>query len=162
MTELIHLWQAGDGVARFVSLLLLAMSVCSWVLIFWRGWTLARARADSVYAALRAGASFDSLARAHADPSEPKLAEDVAVAQLPPEYQAALGDSARGLLPPFMIGEGSPRPKVVVLDVTARRAGGPLRYEDVRDRIRQNLGQQLAIQHFLGQLRRTTYVDIRL
>ena len=46
MTELIHLWQAGDGVARFVSLLLLAMSVCSWVLIFWRGWTLARARAD--------------------------------------------------------------------------------------------------------------------
>ena len=46
MTELIHLWQAGDGVARFVSLLLLAMSVCSWVLIFWRSWTLARARTD--------------------------------------------------------------------------------------------------------------------
>ncbi|WP_416760264.1 MotA/TolQ/ExbB proton channel family protein [Roseateles sp. So40a] len=45
MTELTHLWQAGDGVARFVSLLLLAMSVCSWVLIFWRSWTLARARA---------------------------------------------------------------------------------------------------------------------
>ncbi|MBO9686702.1 MotA/TolQ/ExbB proton channel family protein [Roseateles chitosanitabidus] len=50
MRELISLWQAGDGVARFVSLLLLAMSVCSWVLIFWRGWTLARARRDLVRA----------------------------------------------------------------------------------------------------------------
>lgn len=46
MRELISLWQAGDSVARFVSLLLLAMSVSSWVLIFWRGWSLTRARRD--------------------------------------------------------------------------------------------------------------------
>ncbi|WP_343628976.1 MotA/TolQ/ExbB proton channel family protein [Roseateles sp.] len=46
MRELISLWQAGDSVARFVSLLLLAMSVSSWVLIFWRGWFLTRARRD--------------------------------------------------------------------------------------------------------------------
>ena len=123
---------------------------------------IARTLADSIYAALRAGASFDSLARRYADPSEGKLAEDVPVGQLPPEYQAALGDSARGLLPPFMVGEATPRPKIAVLDVTERRGAGPLRFEDVRDRIRQNLGQQLAIQHYLTQLRRTTYVDIRL
>jgi parvulin-like peptidyl-prolyl isomerase len=123
---------------------------------------IARALADSIYVALRAGASFDSLARRHADPSEGKLAEDVPVGQLPPEYQTALGDSARGLLPPFVTGEATPRPKIVVLDVTERRDAGPLRFEDVRDRIRQNLGQQLAIQHYLTQLRRTTYVDIRL
>ena len=123
---------------------------------------MARALADSIYAALRAGASFDSLARRHADPSEGKLAEDVPVGQLPPEYQTALGDSARGLLPPFVMGEATPRPKIVVLDVTERREAGPVRFEDVRDRIRQNLGQQLAIQHYLTQLRRTTYVDIRL
>jgi peptidyl-prolyl cis-trans isomerase SurA len=122
----------------------------------------ARTLADSVHAALRAGASFDSLARRHADPSEPKLAEEAPLSQLPPEYQAALGDSARGLLPPFVIGEGTPRPKFVVLDVVQRRGAGPLQFEDVRDRIRQNLGQQLAIEHYLSQLRRTTYVDIRL
>jgi len=123
---------------------------------------IARARADSVYAALRAGASFDSLARRYADPSEAKLAEDAPLSQLPPEYQAALGDSARGLLPPFAINEATPRPKFVVLEVTERREAGPLQFEDVRDRIRQSLGQQLAIQHYLSQLRRTTYVDIRL
>ena len=123
---------------------------------------MARARADTIYAALRAGASFDSLARRYADPSEGKLAEDVPIAQLPPEYQEVLGDSARGLLPPFMVGATTPRPKVVVLDVTERRGAGPLQFEDVRDRIRQNLGQQLAIQHYLTQLRRITYVDIRL
>ena len=61
-----------------------------------------------------------------------------------------------------MIGEGTPRPKFVVLDVVERRGAGPLQFEDVRDRIRQNLGQQLAIEHYLSQLRRTTYVDIRL
>lgn len=123
---------------------------------------IAQARADSVYAALRAGAPFDSLARKFADPSEAKLAEDIAVSQLPAEYQAAIGDSGTGLRPPFTLGPGSPRPKITVVDVTQRRGAGPLRYEDVRDRIRQNLGQQLAVRHFLSQLRRTTYVDIRL
>lgn len=46
MQALIDLWQAGDGVARLVALLLLTMSVSSWVLILWRSWTLARARGD--------------------------------------------------------------------------------------------------------------------
>jgi peptidyl-prolyl cis-trans isomerase SurA len=121
-----------------------------------------RALADSVYAALRGGAAFDSLARRYADPSEPKLAEDAPLAQVPPEYRAALGDSARGLLPPFAIAEATAHPKFVVLEVLQRRAAGPVQYEDIRDRIRINLGQQLAIEHYLSQLRRATYVDIRL
>ena len=39
-------WTRGDGVTRAVSLLLLAMSVSAWVLIFWKGWVLRRARLD--------------------------------------------------------------------------------------------------------------------
>ena len=39
-------WIRGDGVTRTVSLLLLAMSVSAWVLIFWKGWVLRRARLD--------------------------------------------------------------------------------------------------------------------
>ncbi len=39
-------WQAADGVSRLVALVLLAMSVSSWVLILWRTWTLTRARRD--------------------------------------------------------------------------------------------------------------------
>lgn len=33
-----------DGLARLVAVLLLGMSVCSWVLIVWKSWTLWRAR----------------------------------------------------------------------------------------------------------------------
>jgi len=122
----------------------------------------AHALADSVHAALAAGAPFDSLARRYADPVEPKLAEDAPITALPPEYQTVIGDSARGLLPPFELGAEGSRPKVVVLEITERHPGGPLQFEDVRDRIRQNLGQELAIQHYLSQLRRVTYVDVRL
>jgi biopolymer transport protein ExbB len=39
-------WTRGDMVTRAVSLLLLAMSVSAWVLIFWKGWVLRRARRD--------------------------------------------------------------------------------------------------------------------
>ena len=122
----------------------------------------ARRLADSVHVALAAGAAFDSLARRYADPNEAKLAEDVPITALPPEYQAVIGDSARGLQPVIVLGEGSGRPKFVLLEITERHAAGPLQFEDVRDRIRQNLGQQLAIQHYLSQLRRVTYVDVRL
>ena len=38
-------WQQGDGVSRGVALLLLAMSVASWVIILWKSWLLRRAGA---------------------------------------------------------------------------------------------------------------------
>ena len=39
-------WEQGDAVTRAVALLLLAMSIAAWVLIFWKGWLLRRARRD--------------------------------------------------------------------------------------------------------------------
>lgn len=46
MTDLARFWDAGDGVNRAVALLLLAMSVAAWVLIFWKAWVLRRAQSD--------------------------------------------------------------------------------------------------------------------
>jgi biopolymer transport protein ExbB len=46
MTGLSHFWNSSDAVGRTVALLLLAMSVTAWVLIFWKGWLLRRATAD--------------------------------------------------------------------------------------------------------------------
>jgi len=40
------LWLQGDAVARGVALLLLAMSVSAWVVIFWKAWLLRRVRSD--------------------------------------------------------------------------------------------------------------------
>jgi biopolymer transport protein ExbB len=39
-------WNASDGIGRAVALLLLAMSVASWVTILWKAWVLNRARRD--------------------------------------------------------------------------------------------------------------------
>jgi biopolymer transport protein ExbB len=46
MEGLVTYWNASDGVGRAVSLLLLAMSVSAWVLVFWKGWLLRRAARD--------------------------------------------------------------------------------------------------------------------
>ncbi|GAP35523.1 MotA/TolQ/ExbB proton channel family protein [Piscinibacter sakaiensis] len=46
MQGLQQLWEHGDAVTRGVALLLLAMSVLAWLLIFWKAWLLRRVRAD--------------------------------------------------------------------------------------------------------------------
>jgi biopolymer transport protein ExbB len=46
MQGLEHFWTSTDTVGRAVALLLLAMSVAAWVLIFWKGFVLKRAAAD--------------------------------------------------------------------------------------------------------------------
>jgi peptidyl-prolyl cis-trans isomerase SurA len=124
---------------------------------------IARQLADSVHAALGHGASFDSLARRAADPEEPKLAEDAPITQLPQEYQDLLArDTTVGLKPIVTIGAGSARPKFVVYDVTQRHPEGDLAFEDVKLRIKEILSNDLAIRHYVDQLRSKTYVDIRL
>lgn len=124
---------------------------------------LARERADSVRAALGRGESFDSLARRYADPDAPKLAESVSLTDLAPEYQRLFGaDTTLGLKPVVELGAKSTRPQFAVVDVTARQAAGQLSYDDVREQIRSQLSQQLGVQHYVAQLRRQTYIDIRL
>src|SRR3989449_1006225 len=124
--------------------------------------TIARRQADSVHDALAHGASFDTLARRYADPSEPKLADALPVSQLPPDYDKAIGpDTVPGLKPVFEVGVGSPRPRFVVFELMRRLPEGELGFDEVKDRIREALGQQLAIKHHLDLLRRTTYVDVR-
>ena len=127
---------------------------------------IARHQADSLHDALARGGvhgSFDSLAKIYADPLEPKLAEDTPLTDLPPEYQKALtSDSTTGLKPVIVEGAATSRPKFVVLEVTGRRDAGDLSFEDVKLKIKQTLSDQLAIRHFIDQLKRQTYVDVRL
>ncbi|HEX4627710.1 MAG TPA: peptidylprolyl isomerase [Gemmatimonadales bacterium] len=123
---------------------------------------IARAKADSVHDALAHGAPFDTLARAYADPSEPKLADALPLSQLPPDYTTAIGnDTVPGLKPVFEVAAGTARPRFVVFELTKRLPEGELSFDEVKDRIREALGQQLAVKHYLDLLRRTTYVDVR-
>lgn len=128
---------------------------------------LARRLADSLHDALArggaSGVSFDSLAKRFADPLEPKLAEDAPLTELPPEYQQIVSsDTTLGLKPVIVQGNNTARQKFVVLEITGRHDAGDLSFDDVKLRIRQSLGEQLAIRHFIDQLKRQTYIDIRL
>ena len=67
-----------------------------------------------------------------------------------------------GLKPVFVAGAATPRPRFVVFELLKRLPEGELGFDDVKDRIRDGLSQQLAIKHYLEILRRTTYVDVRL
>jgi peptidyl-prolyl cis-trans isomerase SurA len=121
----------------------------------------ARTLADSVRSALVAGASFDSLQRLYHDRSAERDAENVPVTKLPENYAKIIGEAGAGTVLPVFTMPGSGRDQFVVLKVTDRRPEGAVRYEDVRDRIREQLGQQLAIRRYLDRLRKATYVEIR-
>lgn len=124
---------------------------------------IARRLADSVHAALTRGAPFDSVSRLHADPEEPKFGEAAPITQLPPEYQELLArDSTLGLKPVLVAGPDTRRPKFTILEITERHEEGELTFDEVKTRIRQTLGEQAAIRYYIEQLRRQTYIDIRL
>jgi biopolymer transport protein ExbB len=46
MGNLAQYWEQGDAISRGVAVMLLLMSVSAWVVIFWKGWLLSRARKD--------------------------------------------------------------------------------------------------------------------
>jgi hypothetical protein len=65
------------------------------------------------------------------------------------------------VLPPFAVEGSNGRTRYAVVRVTSRRSEGDVRYEDVRDKIRSQLGEQLAIRRYLDRLRKSSYVEIR-
>ena len=124
---------------------------------------VARRQADTIYNLLLRGASFDSLARKFHDPNESKLAEATPIDSMPPEYREVLrADTTKGVKPAFEAGKGTRRSKFIVLEVTAYLPAGEVRFDDVKGRIRERLGADLALRHHVQLLRRKTFVDIRL
>ncbi len=125
----------------------------------------ARRAAENILAALKAGANFDSLARLWHDPAEEREAQPIPVDRIPPIYIQAIGDATTNdLVGPFRLdAPGDPlRSKHAILVITSRTAAGDVRYEDVKEQIRAQLGRDLTDRRYLDRLRRGTYVDIRL
>jgi peptidyl-prolyl cis-trans isomerase SurA len=124
----------------------------------------ARALASRLHGLVQKGASFDSLQRIYHDPAGgEREAENVPADKLPETYAGPVADADSGaVVPVFTLKGAGERDQFVVLQVTGRRSQGEIRYEDVKDRIRQQLGQELAIRRYIDQLRKTTYVEIRI
>lgn len=97
------IWQ-GDAVSRSVAILLLAMSVTSWVIILWKGWLLRRAVRGvrtSTAAFWQAGGLDEAQQRLKAfDPGhlvQPLLAAARTIEQAAPKTLAAAGDRSQQL-----------------------------------------------------------------
>jgi peptidyl-prolyl cis-trans isomerase SurA len=123
----------------------------------------AKALANRLHALVQRGAPFDSLQRIYHDPSSERSAAEVPADKLPEPYGKIIGQADSGaVVPVFTLPSAGGREQFVVLQVTGRRSQGDIRYEDVKDKIRQQLSQELAIRRYLDGLRRATYVEIRM
>jgi biopolymer transport protein ExbB len=97
------IWQ-GDAISRSVAVLLLAMSVASWVVILWKGWLLRRAVSDvhtSTAAFWQAGNLDEAQQRLNTfDPGRlvrPLLDAARTIEQAAPQTLAAAGDRSQQL-----------------------------------------------------------------
>ncbi len=123
----------------------------------------AGARAQQVYRAALAGESFDSLQHQYHDGTEEREASAVPLEKLPEVYKRGIvaADSTSTVIAPFALESPGGGRKFAVVMVTERRGEGEVTYQDVRDRVRQILSEDLAMQRYLAQLRRATYVEVR-
>ncbi|HEX5820067.1 MAG TPA: peptidylprolyl isomerase [Gemmatimonadales bacterium] len=118
--------------------------------------------AQKVYAELRAGATIDSLQRRYADPTEEREAAATPLDKLPPVYARALAEADSGsVVAPFALDQPGGRRKFAVVLVTEKRGEGEIRFEDVKDRVRARLAEDLGTRKYLTRLRQATYVDVR-
>ncbi len=124
----------------------------------------ARLEADSVAKALRAGASIDSLIAKHHDPAEEKgILTPFVRDSLPASYSAALsGKKAGDVTDPFELAGPRGTPKFAVVQLVTVNEAGQYVESEVRERIRQQLVAERATRQLLDDLRKKTYVAIRL
>lgn len=122
----------------------------------------ARQRADSVAAAIRAGAAAAELAARYNTPDALRFQQNVPVDQLPPAFQTALEGAATGTVAGPVTVEGGPTPAFSVVRVTGRQTSGDYTVEEQRERIREVLREQRQMQRLIEELRRDMYVSIRL
>jgi len=123
---------------------------------------LAQARADSAVEALRRGEPLDSLLRRYHDPLEQSLFEDVPPENLPEGLRAAVQGALPGdIVGPVRLDEGG-RPRFAAILFEGARPEGEYTYQELYDRLRSSLSEGSAVRRYLEELRRNTYIDIRL
>jgi peptidyl-prolyl cis-trans isomerase SurA len=120
--------------------------------------------ADSIAAALRAGASFDSLAAKYHDPDEPRSNPTPApLDSLFPEYKTALtGLEVGDVSEPFMMLDRRGNPTMRVVVVTGVEEPREYTLDDWRTQIRDDLAYRKGMRKLIERLRREVYVSIQL
>ncbi|MFI5207606.1 MAG: peptidylprolyl isomerase [Gemmatimonadales bacterium] len=120
--------------------------------------------ADSVAVLLRAGVSADTLAKLYGDSGESVVVGPADRTQLPPGYSQALATATAGeIIGPAVLDPETPdRPRYLVAKVSDAQAEREPTFEDKREDVRSALLDQRGLQHLLEDLRKQTYVSVRL
>jgi len=124
----------------------------------------ARREADTVAIQFRNGAAFDSVVARHHDPAEEKgILQPFVRDSLPASYSAALaGKKAGEVTEPFELANQRGVAKFAVVQLVTVNEAGQFVENEVRDRIRQQLIAERATRSLLDELRKQTYVALRL
>jgi peptidyl-prolyl cis-trans isomerase SurA len=124
----------------------------------------AKVEADTVAAQWARGVSYDSLVAKHHDPTEEKgVLQPFNRDSLPASYQAALtGAKAGTITAPFQLANPRGQPKYAVLQVVTATDAGEYNPAEIREQIRAQLSDERSIRQLLDDLRRQTYVSVRM
>jgi peptidyl-prolyl cis-trans isomerase SurA len=124
----------------------------------------ARAEAQLVATQLRNGAAFDSVVARHHDPAEEKgILQPFVRDSLPASYAAALAGKKGGdVTDPFELASPRGISKFAVVQLVTVNEAGQYDEADIKDRIRSQLMAEKATRSLLDELRRQTFVSIRL
>jgi peptidyl-prolyl cis-trans isomerase SurA len=122
-----------------------------------------RDRAADAASRIRAGAPVDSVRRAVHDPAEDPRVGPVIQDSLPAPYNTQLrGARAGDVVGPFQV--PGPTEAYAIVRVREVTAAGEYTIEDreIREQIRRYLQQEKLMEEVIVDLRRRTYIDIRL
>jgi peptidyl-prolyl cis-trans isomerase SurA len=124
----------------------------------------AKVEADTVAAQWRRGVSYDSLVAKHHDATEEKgMLQPFPRDSLPPSYVAALaGAKAGSITAPFQLANPRGQPKYAVLQVVTANDAGEFKESEIRDQIRAQLSEERSIRQLLDEMRKQTYVSLRM
>lgn len=124
----------------------------------------AKVEAETVAKQLRAGASFDSVAAKHHDPAEEKgILQPFIRDSLPASYSTSLAGKKPGdVTEPFELVSPRGASKWAVVQMVTVNEAGQFDEREVKDRIRSQLVAEKATRALLDELRKQTYVAIRL
>jgi peptidyl-prolyl cis-trans isomerase SurA len=124
----------------------------------------AKVEADSVAAQWRRGVSYDTLVAKHHDATEEKgVLQPYPRDSLPPSYAAALtGAKAGQITEPFQLANPRGQPKFAVLQVVTATDAGEYNQSEIREQIRAQLSEERSIRQLLDEMRKQTYVSIRM
>jgi peptidyl-prolyl cis-trans isomerase SurA len=124
----------------------------------------AKVEADTVAAQWRRGVPYDSLVAHHHDATEEKgVLQPFPRDSLPASYTTAIaGAKAGDITAPFQLANPRGQPKYAVLQIVTATDAGEYKESEIRDQIRAQLSDERSIRQLLDDMRKQTYVSLRM